>query len=93
MSSFILTSHKQDLVNNWIKVNAVGSLKSTPADSWRAYLAANSGTGATLHDQESNFLKAAGATGATLHDKWTSYLTALPVAGGKGTEKVRNRYS
>lgn len=74
MSSYILKSIKADLLNNWIKVNAVGSLKARPEDSWRAYLVANGGTGSTLHDLESSFLVAAGATGKTLHDKWADYL-------------------
>jgi hypothetical protein len=92
MSSYILKSVKNDLVQKWIKANAAGSVKGSTKDSWRAYLAANSGTGKTLHDLESSFLIAAGATGKTLHDKWSSYLAGLAVAGGKGNEKARNRY-
>lgn len=92
MGSFILNSVRPEALQNWIKTNAVGSLKSKATDSWRAYLIANSGTGKTLHDLESSFLIAAGATGKTLHDKWTSYLTTLGVAGGKGKDKARARY-
>lgn len=93
MSSFILNSLKNDLVNNWIKTNAAGSLKVKPQDSWRAYLAANGGTGSTLADQERNFLRAAGAVGGTLHDLWTDYLgRVIGQSGTKGKEKARNRY-
>lgn len=92
MSSFILSAIKTDLLQKWIATNAAGSLKGKPQDSWRAYLVANGGTGKTLHDLETSFLIAAGATGKTLHDKWNSYLSGIPVTGGKGVEKARNRY-
>jgi hypothetical protein len=93
MSSFILSVVRGDDLQNWVKVNAVGQLKSIPADSWRAYLAANSGTGQTMHDLESSFTKSAGATGSTLYDKWDDYLgRVLGVTGGKAGEKARNKY-
>ena len=93
MSSFILSSIKTSLLQSWIKTNAAGSVKGKPQDSWRAYLAANGGTGKTLHDQESAFLIAAGATGKTLHDKWSDYLgRIIGQAGGKPTDKARARY-
>lgn len=79
-------------IQNWIRVNAAGSLKGVPADSWRAYLAANGGTGKTIADLELSFLIAAGATGKTLHDLWGSYLTGLPVTGGRIEDKARNKY-
>lgn len=93
MSSFILRKVRSDLVSNWIKTNAAGSVKGTPKDSWRAYLIANSGTGQTLRDMETSFLQAAGANGSTLHDKWDDYLKRVVSApGNKGPERARNRY-
>lgn len=95
MSSFILRTAKNDLLQNWVRVNAAGSLKQKPQDSWRAYLIANGGVGSTLNDLERSFLAAAGvnmSTYKTLNDAWTAYLAALPVSGGKGGEKVRNKY-
>jgi hypothetical protein len=79
-------------LQNWIRVNAAGSLKAVPTDSWMAYLAANGGTGKTIHDLESSFLVTAGATGKTLHDKWATYLAGLGVAGTKNEEKCRNKF-
>jgi RecA-family ATPase len=79
-------------LQNWVRVNAAGSLKFAPEDSWRAYLAANGGTGKTIADMEMSFCIAAGATGKTLHDLWGSYLAGLGVAGAKARERARNRY-
>lgn len=79
-------------LQNWIRVNAAGSLKGVPEDSWRAYLAANGGTGKTIADLEMSFCIAAGATGKTLHDLWASYMAGLGQAGGKIEEKCRNKY-
>jgi hypothetical protein len=79
-------------LQNWIRVNAAGSLKTVPKDSWRAYLLANGGTGKTIADLEASFLIAALATGKTLHDMWGSYLSGLGQAGGKNEEKARGRY-
>lgn len=92
MSSFILETVRANALQNWIAVNAAGSLKTYPRDSWRAYLQANSGVGSTWSDLENSFLNAALATGATLHDKWNSYLIAQGAAGSKCQERARNRY-
>lgn len=93
MSSYILNSIKNDNLSNWVKTNAAGSVKQRPADSWRAYLAANGGVGSTLRDLEDSFLRTAGAVGLTMHDKWADYLgRVLLQSGGKGKEKARNRY-
>lgn len=93
MSSYILKTVKKGDLQNWIATNAAGSVKSKPTESWRAYLVANSGTGATLHDLESSFLAAAGATGGTLRDKWDDYLgRVLGTSGTKTKEKTRNKY-
>lgn len=88
--SFILRSVRPENLQNWIKTNAAGSLKRTAEESWRAYLAANSGVGKTLHDLEGSFLTAQSATGKTNKEKWRSYLAGT--SGTKSTEKARNRY-
>lgn len=90
MSSYILHVVRPSDLQNWIKVNAAGSYKTKPQDSWRAYLQANGGVGGTLRDLEVTFLQAQGATGTTLRDKWLSYLTAQ--AGTKTKEKAKNLY-
>lgn len=77
-------------LQKWVAANAPGSLKPTGKESWRAYLAANGGTGATLRDLEMSFLAGQSATGGTLADRWTKYLTAE--SGSKGSEKARNKY-
>lgn len=77
---------KPAAVQNWIAVNAAGSLKATPGDSWRAYLAANGGTGATIGDMERNFLS--GSAGGTLYDKWQTYLAA----NGGGTGGCKDKF-
>jgi len=93
MGSFLKNSVRPFDLQNWIKTNAVGSLKGKPMESYKAYLAANGGTGSTIHDLENSFLKAAGATGQTLHDKWSDYLGRIVgQSGGKATEKVKNRF-
>lgn len=88
--SYILKNVRPDNLQNWVKTNAVGSLKATPRESWRAYLAANGGTGQSISSLEMTFLAAQGAAGATLADKWTSYLSGS--SGSKGCEKVRSNY-
>lgn len=94
MGSYILRSVRPSAIQNWIRVNAAGSLKGTPEDSLRAYFAANGGTGKTIADLEMSFLIAAGALGKTQHDLWTDYLgRILSIAGTKGKEKARNRYN
>lgn len=92
MGSYIFRTVRQDAIQNWIRVNAAGSLKQSPEDSWRAYLSANGGTGKTLADMEMSFLIAAGATGKTLHDLWASYLAGLGQSGGKTKDKAKGRY-
>jgi hypothetical protein len=71
-----------------------GQLKSIPADSWRAYLAANSVAQDRLCTISNRPLpKQPEPTGATLYDKWDDYLgRVLGVAGGKAGEKARNKY-
>ena len=92
MGSYILRTVRPMDLQNWIRLNAAGSLKGIPEDSLRAYYAANSGTGKTIADLEASFLIAAGATGKTLHDLWASYLSGLGQAGGKTKDKIRGRY-
>lgn len=86
--SYILRNVRPSDLQNWIKNNAPGSLKATARESWRAYLAANGGTGGTIVDQENKFLSA--QAGSTLSDKWGNYLSAQ--TGKKGKEKARNLY-
>lgn len=86
--SYILKVVRPSALQNWIAVNAAGSLKTTPRDSWRAYLAANGGTGGTLADLERSFLSA--QPGQTLQEKWSSYLTAQ--SGSRSGEKARSLY-
>lgn len=88
--SYILRRVRPSKLQAWIAANAAGSLKSNARDSWRAYLAANSGTGATIAQMEYSFLKAAGATGNTLNDLWASYNAAQ--SGTSPGEKCRNKY-
>lgn len=92
MGSYLLRTVRPSDLQNWIRVNAAGSLKSHPEDSLKAYFAANSGTGKTLADLEMSFLIAAGATGKTMHDLWLSYLAGLGAGGTKTKEKLRGRY-
>jgi len=91
--SFVLAVTKPSNVQNWVRVNAAGSLKAKPTESWRAYLLANSATGQDFGQLEHSFLDAAGATGKTLADKWNSYLAGIPVAGANVKEKIRTRYN
>lgn len=88
--SYILRNVRPAALQNWIATNAAGSLKATARESWRAYLAANSGVGQSTRDLEMSFLAAAGSSGATLSDRWGAYLTAE--TGNKGREKARSRY-
>jgi Sec7-like guanine-nucleotide exchange factor len=53
--SFILRVVRPSAIQSWIAANAPASLKATARESWRAYLAANSGTGQTLRDLEMSF--------------------------------------
>lgn len=88
--SYILRVVRPANIQAWIAANAAGSLKATARESWRAYLAANSGVGQSLRDLEMSFLAAAGSAGGTLHDRWTTNLTAQ--SGAKGTEKAQAKY-
>jgi hypothetical protein len=93
MGSFILRTVRPDALQNWIRVNAVGSLQGVPKDSWKKYLAANSGTGKTYADLEMSFLIAAGATGKSQRDLWDDYLgRVIGQAGTRPAEKARARY-
>lgn len=75
-------------IQKYIATNAPGSVKKTPGDSLRAYLIANGGTGATMHDLEQSFLTAQSATGKSLYDKWQSYLTT-----NGGTGSCRDKFN
>lgn len=88
--SYILKNVRPSNIQAWIAVNAAGSLKDTARESWRAYLAANSGVGQSLRDLEMSFLAAAGSTGGTLADRWGVNLTAQ--SGSKGPEKATSKY-
>lgn len=88
--SYILRTVRPAALQNWIGVNAAGSLKATARESWRAYLAANGGVGQSVRDLEMSFLAAAGSSQGTLADRWTNYLTAE--TGNKGPEKAKSKY-
>lgn len=88
--SFILQRVRPANIQAWIAVNAAGSLKNTATESWRAYLAANSGTGASISSLEKSFLSAAGSTQPTLHDAWGTYNSAQ--SGSQTNEKCRSKY-
>lgn len=81
---------KPSMVQAWIATNASGSLKATPKESWRAYLAANSGTGSSINEQESNFLSGTG--GGTLYDKWQNWLSANGGTGGGSRDKFNSKF-
>lgn len=88
--SYILRTVRPSAVQAWIAANAPGSLKATARESWRAYLAANSGTGQSTQQLERSFLVALGKTGGTLADQWNNQLSGA--TGNKGPEKARNTY-
>lgn len=48
----ILSIARPSNIQNWVATNAAGSLKATPRESWRAYLASVGGVGNTLGDLE-----------------------------------------
>lgn len=77
---------KPSALQNWISVNAAGSLKQEPGDSWRAYLTAQAATGATISELERSFLSATGS--GSLLDRWSTW---LGVNGG-GTGDIRTRF-
>lgn len=88
--SYILRTVRPSAIQSWIAANAPASLKATARESWRAYLAANSGTGQTLRDLEMSFLAGQGSAGGTLADRWGTNLTAQ--SGSKGPEKAKSKY-
>ena len=88
--SYILRTVRPSAIQSWIAANAPASLKATARESWRAYLAANSGSGQTIRDLEMSFLAALSRNAGTLHDRWAQDLSAT--SGSKGTEKARNKY-
>lgn len=90
MSSYILRIVRPSNLQNWIKVNAAGSLKGTPKDSWWSYLKANGGTGSTFHDLEHSFLTAQVVASGRLPQRWALYLAGQ--SGSKPVEKARNNY-
>lgn len=88
--SFILRTVRPSAIQSWIAANAPASLKATARESWRAYLAANSGTGQSIRDLEMSFLANLSRTGGTLADRWGQELSAS--SGSKGSEKARGKY-
>lgn len=87
----ILRWVKPPALQNWIAVNAAGSLKSTAGDSWRAYLVSQAATGNSLMDLENSFLSA--TVGGNHADKWRTWLAA----NGGGTsysvvEQARTKF-
>jgi hypothetical protein len=88
--SYILRTVRPAALQSWIAANAPGSLKATARESWRAYLAANSGNGQSLQEMEANFLTALSKFGGTQADRWGQQLSAG--SGSKGPEKARNTY-
>ena len=88
--SYILRTVRPSAIQNWIATNAPGSLKATARESWRAYLAANSGSGQSVQQLERSFLAALGKSGGTLHDIWANQNAGS--SGSKGSEKARNTY-
>jgi hypothetical protein len=88
--SYILRTVRPQAIQAWVAANAAGSLKATARESWRAYLAANSGNGQSLQEMEANFLTALSKFGGTQADRWGQQLTAA--SGSKGSEKARDRY-
>lgn len=88
--SYILRVVRPANLQNWIAVNAAGSLKNTARESWRAYLLANAGVGQSIRDLEMSYLAGAGAAGETLFDRWSANLLAQ--TGSKTHEKARSKF-
>lgn len=86
--SFVLSVVRPSALQNWIAVNAAGSLKQTARESWRAYLTAQGATGNSLNELEAKFISA--QAGKTLSEKWLNKETAS--AGNTVKEKLRNKY-
>lgn len=83
---------KPSAVQNWISVNAAGSLKDRPGDSWRAYMLANGGSGQSFHDLEMTFLNAAGFTTGQIGTRWQNYLAANGGGTGDARAKFQAKY-
>lgn len=81
---------KPSAVQNWIAVNAAGSLKTTPRDSWRAYLVAQLAVGQTINELELSWLSASGS--GVLYDRWITWLTANGSATGDARAKFQNKF-
>lgn len=90
--SYILHTVRPANLQNWIKTNAVGSLRATARESWRAYLLAQGATGTGAAALEQSYLKAGGSTGKTLHDLWGTNATIAAASGGKNKEKIKNTF-
>jgi hypothetical protein len=88
--SYVLKIVRPANIQSFVAANAPASLKPTGRESWRAYLAANSGTGQTIGDLERSFLKAAAISGSTNSEAWGNKTSGT--SGGTGREKVRNTY-
>ena len=88
--SFILKYVRPANIQAWIAANAPASLKPTARESWRAYLAANGGTGQTLAQLEDTAFTALGASGSNCKEKSRSNVNAS--AGNTTAEKARNKY-
>ena len=88
--SFILAAVSPSNLQNWIKNNAAGSLKGSAMESWRAYLAANGGTGNSLYDMETSYLTAQAIGAGTMYDRWA--LKLITSAGKAAHEKARTFY-
>jgi len=88
--SFVFKIVRPANLQAWIAANAPGSLRNTARESWRAYLAANSGSGQSIGDLERSFLNAQAASGGVDGDRWSNKESGT--SGGSGREKVRNKY-
>ena len=89
--SFIFKIVRPANLQAWIAANAPGSLKATARESWRAYLAANSGSGQSIGDLERSFLNAQAVQSSTNDgDRWGNKESAT--SGTDRKEKIRNKY-
>lgn len=88
--SYVIANTTPEHLQTWIKSNAPSSAKQTVGDSWRDYLASNSGTGKTMYDLETSFLAAQGFASGTMYDRWNAYLAAQ--AGKTAQQKVSTKY-
>lgn len=90
MEVVIFNFVKPSQVQKWVATNAPASLKATPNESWRAYLAANGGTGNSINEQEAKFLSA--TSGGSLYDKWQTWLGANGGTGGGCRDKFNTKF-